>query len=153
MKVLFLRDVKAEQRYGYVVRWYNRRVGNAIKWSIKKFQIKYRKGIFMTKYKVSLAVFFVLIAAIGCDSTNSDVRALPSGEYETRVYEVFGMDCPGCHGGVEKLIAKIPEVEKVEANWQDKQVAVVVREGAQLDDEQVWDAVRRSNFTPGKRIK
>ncbi len=107
----------------------------------------------MTKYKVSLAAFFVLIAAIGCDSTNSDVRVLPSGDYETRVYEVFGMDCPGCHGGVEKLIAKIPEVEKAEANWQDMQVAVVVREGAQLDDEQVWDAVRRSNFTPGKRIK
>ncbi len=69
------------------------------------------------------------------------------------MYEVFGMGCPGCHGGVEKLIAKIPDVEKAEANWQDMQVAVVVREGSQLDDYQVWDAVRRSNFTPVKRIK
>ncbi|MHC4583585.1 MAG: heavy-metal-associated domain-containing protein [Planctomycetota bacterium] len=107
----------------------------------------------MTRYKVSMAVFFVLIATIGCSSTNSDVGTLSSGEYETRVYEVFGMGCPGCHGGVEKLIAKIPEVEKAEANWKDKQVAVVVREGAQLDDEQVWEAVRRANFTPGERIK
>jgi copper chaperone CopZ len=107
----------------------------------------------MTRYKVALAVFFVLIAMIGCSSTNSEVGALPSGEYETRVYEVFGMDCPGCHGGVEKLIAKIPEVEKAEANWQKKQVAVALREDAELDDEQVWDAIRRSNFTPGERIK
>ncbi|MBC8469539.1 MAG: heavy-metal-associated domain-containing protein [Planctomycetes bacterium] len=107
----------------------------------------------MMKYKVSVVVFFVLIATIGCSSTNSGVGALPSGEYETRVYEVFGMDCPGCHGGVEKLIAKIPEVEKAEANWEDKQVAVVVKEGVELDDEQVWDAIRRANFTPGKRIK
>ena len=107
----------------------------------------------MTRYKILPAVFLVLVAAIGCSSTNSGVGALPSGEYETRVYEVFGMGCPGCHGGVEKLIAKIPEVEKAEANWEDKQVAVVVREGVELDDEQVWDAIRRSNFTPGERIK
>jgi copper chaperone CopZ len=107
----------------------------------------------MTKYKVLSTFFFVLVAAIGCSNTNSGVGSLPSGEYETRVYEVFGMGCPGCHGGVEKLIAKIPEVEKAEANWKDKQVAVVVREGAQLDDEQVWEAIRRANFTPGERIK
>ncbi len=107
----------------------------------------------MTKCKASVVVFFVFIATIGCRSTSSDIGALQSGEYETRVYEVFGMDCPGCHGGVEKLIAKIPEVEKAEANWQDKQVAVVIREGAELDDEQVLDAIKRANFTPGKRIK
>jgi copper chaperone CopZ len=109
--------------------------------------------IYMTKYKVFPIVLLVLVALIGCSSTTSHVGSLPSGEYETRVYEVFGMGCPGCHGGVEKLIAKIPEVEKAEANWQEKQVAVVIQAGAQLDDEQVWDAIKRSNFTPGKRIK
>jgi copper chaperone CopZ len=107
----------------------------------------------MTKYKVFTVVLFLLIALIGCSNTISDVGSLPSGEYETRVYEVFGMGCPGCHGGVEKLIAKIPEVEKAEANWQEKQVAVVIQAEAQLDDQQVWDAIRRANFTPGKRIK
>lgn len=107
----------------------------------------------MMKYKVFTVVLFLLIGLIGCSNTISDLSSLPSGEYETRVYEVFGMDCPGCHGGVEKLIAKIPEVEKAEANWQEKQVAVVIQAGAQLDDQQVWDAIRRANFTPGKRIK
>ncbi len=107
----------------------------------------------MTKYKVFTGILLLLIGLIGCSNTISDLGSLPSGEYETRVYEVFGMDCPGCHGAVEKLIAKIPEVEKAEANWQEKQVAVSIQAGAQLDDQQVRDAIRRANFTPGKRIK
>ena len=107
----------------------------------------------MMKYKILTVVSFLLIALIGCSNTISDVDSLQSAEYETRVYEVFGMDCPGCHGGVEKLIAKIPEVEKAQANWQEKQVAVVIQARAQLDDQEVWDAIRRANFTPGKRIK
>lgn len=107
----------------------------------------------MVKYKILTVVLFALVAVIGCSSTDSGVGTLPPGRYEARVYEVFGMDCPGCHGAVEKLITKIPEVEKAEANWQEKRVAVVIRQGAELDDEQVLDAIRRANFTPGKRIQ
>jgi copper chaperone CopZ len=95
----------------------------------------------------------LFVCANGCGTDARDVTVDPAGEPESRVYEVFGMDCPGCHGGLEKLIEKIPAVRQAEANWQKKQVVVTVRVGAELKDEDVYDAIKRANFTPGKRIK
>jgi len=63
------------------------------------------------------------------------------------------MDCPGCHGALEKLVKKIPAIQQAEANWQKKQLVVSVRPGAELRDEDIYDAIRRANFTVGKRIK
>ena len=68
-----------------------------------------------------------------------------------RIYDVFGMNCPGCHGAVEKLVKKIPAVEEAEANWKEQRLTVTVRPGSELNDEDIYDAVRRANFTPGKR--
>ena len=80
--------------------------------------------------------------------------ALDSNEnIETRIYEVFGMDCPGCHGGVEKLVNKIPGVIDSGANWEKKQIVVRIRRGEEISDEAIFDAIRRANFTPGKRTK
>ncbi|MFH1719038.1 MAG: cation transporter [Planctomycetota bacterium] len=100
-----------------------------------------------------LTVGILLGPVIGCNSTEHG-KALTSAEgAEIRVYEVFGMDCPGCHGGIEKLVKKIPAVQDAQANWQKKELAVVVRPGVELDDEDIYDATRRANFTPGKRLK
>ena len=99
-----------------------------------------------------LAVF--LIGAGGCKTSGKNVNAQFTLEgSETRVYEVFGMNCPGCHGGLEKLIRKIPAVQHVEANWKEKQVVVFVKSVDELNDEDIYDAIRRANFTVGKRIK
>ena len=68
-------------------------------------------------------------------------------------YEVFGMDCPGCHKGLEKLIKKIPSVQEAEANWKKKRLIITIRPGEALNDEDIHDAVKRANFTVGKRIK
>ena len=72
---------------------------------------------------------------------------------ETRVYEVFGMDCPGCHGGLEKLVKKVPAVENAQANFKEQQLTVVVAAGQSLEDESVHDAIERANLTPGERIR
>lgn len=69
------------------------------------------------------------------------------------MYEVFGMDCPGCQGGVEKLVKKIPAVQDAKADWQKKEIVITVRPESVLDDKDVLDAIRRANFTPGKRLK
>lgn len=100
---------------------------------------------------LTLAVIGVL--AFGCNSPQEQTALTAEEGVEIRVYEVYGMDCPGCHGGVEKLVNKIPAVEKSQANWKTKELAVVVRAGSELDDEEVYDAIRRANFTPGKRIR
>ncbi len=99
-----------------------------------------------------LAVF--LVGASGCTTSGRNVNTQFTQEgSEARVYEMFGMDCPGCHGGVEKLVRKIPAVQQVEANWMEKQLVVTIKPGEELKDEEIYDAIRRANFTVGKRIK
>jgi len=100
-----------------------------------------------------LILSVLLVCVIGCAATGEKVTVKSGQSSETRVYEVFGMDCPGCHGGLEKLVEKIPAIQHSEANWQEKRLAVVVRPGTELNDEDIYDAVRRANFTPGERVK
>jgi copper chaperone CopZ len=94
-----------------------------------------------------------MLSSPGCSTGRDNVPPdMPEG-IEVRVYEVFGMDCPGCHGGVEKLVDEIPAVEKSEANWKEKQLTVVVKPGSDLKDEDVLDAIVRANLTPGERLR
>ncbi len=104
-------------------------------------------------------VFFLLVLSVlffcgmGCNSAEQDLAIESMEESGTRVYEVFGMDCPGCHGGLEKLVKKIPSVQKAEANWLKKQLVVTVHPEVELNDEDIYDAIKRANFTLGNRIK
>ncbi|UCE18679.1 MAG: cation transporter [Gemmatimonadota bacterium] len=102
-----------------------------------------------------LLLTLIIFCAHGfsCGPKQKIVTAGDEGTIERRVYEVFGMDCPGCHGGLEKLVEKNQSVLKAEANWEKKQLVVHVRPGAQLSDEDIYDAIVRANFTPGNRIQ
>ena len=105
--------------------------------------------------KVVLVLISVALLAggIGCAAPAQSTAVTGEDGSEIRVYEVFGMDCPGCHGVLEKLVKKIPAVQEAKANWQKKEFIVTVRPGSELDDEDIYDAIGRANFTPGKRIK
>ena len=108
----------------------------------------------MKRYVFFLLVLLTLFfGSAGCNSSEQDLVIESMEESETRVYEVFGMNCPGCHGGLEKLVKKIPAVQGADANWQKKELVVMVRPEAELKDEDIYDAIRRANFTPGERIK
>ena len=106
----------------------------------------------MMRY-VFLFLSIMLFCGIGCNTPDKGLTVESMEESGIRVYEVFGMDCPGCHGGLEKLVKKIPDVQQAEANWVKKQLVVTVRPEAELNDEDIYDAIRRANFTPGNRIK
>ena len=95
----------------------------------------------------------LLVYGIGCATVGRNAVKEASGESDIRIYEVFGMNCPGCHGGMNKLVKKIHGVQQAESNWKEKRLVVTVRPGDQLNDEGIYDAIRRANFTPGKRIK
>lgn len=114
------------------------------------------------KIKILLILVISTAAIGGCAGSGQKVQTAPveqtQGEPAAevrvyRVYEVFGMDCPGCHGGIEKLVKRIPAVEKAEANWEKKQLVVTVKPGYKLDDQDVIKAIKEANFTPGKRKK
>ena len=91
----------------------------------------------------------------GCnESTRSSQSSnLDFTDGNVRVYEVFGMNCPGCNSALEKLVNKIPSVAQAQANWEAKKLTIVIKDNAELKDEDVVDAIRRANFTPGKRLK
>jgi hypothetical protein len=51
------------------------------------------------------------------------------------------------------LVKRIPAIQDAQANWEQKRLIVSIRTGTQLNDEDIRDAIRRANFTPGERIE
>lgn len=100
-----------------------------------------------------LVTGLILVFLVGCAGGNKSIRDEAPPDSEIRVYEVFGMDCPGCHGGVEKLVDRIEGIEASEANWENQTLIVAVKRDAEVSDEEIEDAVREANFTPGERIE
>ena len=96
-----------------------------------------------------------LLLVVGCESSiqDSNQEVFDSSKGEIRIYEVFGMDCPGCQSGLEKLVNKVPCIEASQASWKEKRLSVILKEGSSVKDEEIYDAIRRANFTHGKRIK
>ena len=100
-----------------------------------------------------IALSVLLVFIVGCAATGQDIAKESYEDSEIRIYEVFGMDCPACASGLDKLVEKIPAVKKSEANWKSKQLIVIIQPEEQLQDEDIFDAIKRANFTLGKRIK
>jgi copper chaperone CopZ len=104
------------------------------------------------RYGFFFSALVLLAFIIGCASSGQLQKADSWDGHEVRVYEVYGMDCPGCHGGVEKLVNKIPAVHDSAADWEKAELRVAVSREATLDDNDIYDAIRKANFTPGDRI-
>ena len=100
-----------------------------------------------------VSVLVIIYLAVGCGSgRNSFEKYLENGN-EIRVYEVFGMDCPGCHDGLENLVNKIPGVADSKANWEKQIIQVALNATTDVSDQSVFDAIKKANFTPGKRVR
>ncbi|MCO4795652.1 MAG: heavy-metal-associated domain-containing protein [Bacteriovoracaceae bacterium] len=96
----------------------------------------------------------IFLSFTGCatkEKTNSLSKMYPN--MQIRTYEVFGMDCPGCHGGIEKLVKEVPNVVDAKANWDEKKITIVIKKEATIEDKTIFEAIKRANFTPGKRIQ
>lgn len=106
-------------------------------------------------FRFSLLIIFILIPVVlsASNSYPDSSTVADSLVSEIRVYEVFGMDCPGCHGAVENLVIKVPAVKSAEANWEKQILKVVINPHSGVKDEDIFDAIMRANFTPGKRIE
>jgi copper chaperone CopZ len=109
----------------------------------------------MRKLISTICVALIITSSfIGCSANKTAVQETTTKqEIQTRIYEVFGMDCPGCHGGISKLIMKIEGVESAKANWTTKQLIVNVYKNSSVDDSAIFDAIKDANFTPGKRVQ
>ena len=105
--------------------------------------------------KLSISLILILMPVLVTASVGSpDSSAIADSALTVnRVYEVFGMDCPGCHGAVEKLVKKIPGVTDAKANWEEQKITIATEPGSDVNDEVIFDAIKRANFTPGARIE
>ncbi len=100
---------------------------------------------------ISLVLVFAVVC--GCSSSQKDPADFISDNSEVRIYQVYGMDCPGCHGGLENLINKVAGVQASTANWQKQQLRVVLEPENEVDDQAIYEAIKRANFTAGKRLE
>jgi len=101
--------------------------------------------------KTSLIIVVAFTVLVGCSGA-------PQPETDPEVgtvveYEVFGMDCPGCHGGLENLVLDIDGVRTAKASWEEKKLTMTMADGAEVSDEEIRAAIDRANFTAGKRLK
>ena len=98
------------------------------------------------------------LIAITCLALLAGCSSAPEPQTDPQVgelieFEVFGMDCPGCHGGLEKLAMQIPGVSTAKASWNDQKLVLGIEEGAEVTENEVHDAIKRANVTAGERLK
>ena len=110
-------------------------------------------NIMMRSTVAGLLLVAVLVCFAGCGKTRPDFAELKTEGMGIRVFEVFGMDCPGCHGGLENLINEIQGVKISQANWKKQLLKVMVDQNAEVNDSTIHAAIKQANFTPGKRVK
>ena len=93
------------------------------------------------------------VLVIGCQSTDAPAGPIALAPLEIRIYNVLGMDGPGYHGSLEACVNKLEPVQDAQADGRAQQLTVFVRPNTVLDDETVFEAIRRAGFTPGKRLE
>lgn len=106
------------------------------------------------KYRAIWLIAIIVLSLMiitGCGGKKETIQLRAEKGTFLKTYEVFGMDCPGCHGGVEKLVNKIPGVIASQANWKEKKLVVKVSQADQVTDEEICDAVKKANFTCGEQ--
>lgn len=96
------------------------------------------KTIFRVLY-ITIAIFFVPI------TTYSQSQGNAIGD--TLLFTVYGMDCPGCEGGLEKQVNKIPSVKISKANWVKQELKVVLKQDSTLNLAELEKRVKKANFT------
>lgn len=115
----------------------------------------------MTKKRYNLRFLLVMLfLAMGTsvlfagNSQNTEVRiqADSIAQKDSVLYEVFGMDCPGCQSALEKQLKKIDGVADASASWKKKEVVIRLKPGTAVKEEEIFDRIERANFTPGKKI-
>jgi copper chaperone CopZ len=72
-------------------------------------------------------------------------------ERDTVIYKIYGMDCPGCQGALEKQINKLSCVSSAKANWLNQEIMIVVKKDSVLNEDELFKRIKKANFTPGKK--
>lgn len=99
----------------------------------------------------SMLFIMCLLAFEAAYSQNTADNKLQQQDTITIKYQVFGMNCPGCHGALEKQLNKIPGVLYSKADWVKQEVAIY--SSIQITEEDIRKRMKKTNFTMGEKIK
>lgn len=66
---------------------------------------------------------------------------------DTLIFTVYGMDCPGCEGGLEKQVNKISAIKYSKASWIKQELRIVVWQDSVLNAVELENRVKKANFT------
>ncbi len=106
--------------------------------------------------QIAFAIFVSTLSTAAFAGTIED-NFIPTQKDTTHnkeiVYEVFGMDCPGCQSGLEKQVKKIEGVADAKASFKAKEVKIELKPGAKVSDKEIEERIKKANFTPGKRVE
>ncbi|MEX0986020.1 MAG: hypothetical protein WD052_00995 [Bacteroidales bacterium] len=98
---------------------------------------------------IAVGCIFVLSAGTYAAEFNSygDVLQVQYSVQDTLVYTVYGMDCPGCAGGLVKQVKKIESIKFAEAFWARQELKIVLKQDSVLDTEELEKRIKKANFT------
>lgn len=102
-----------------------------------------------------LLVMMVSNNAIAQNQTraNSEIQVTANTQGDTLVYTVYGMDCPGCEGSLEKQVNKIESIRFSEANWLKQELKIVLVKDSALNESELEKRVKKANFTLEKGVE
>lgn len=111
------------------------------------------KSIIVTALLILFALVSLQSYGQSVDKTQQTEAKDTAQSKKIVTYTVYGMDCPGCQGALEKQINKISWVTNSEANWIKQEVKVEVTNDSLLVDEEIYKKIRKANFTPVEKKK
>lgn len=103
------------------------------------------------KTLIIIGALFLVQSAIYAQKTNSAKHVTPGSD--TLKFTVYGMDCPGCEGGLEKQVNKISSVKYCKASWANQELLVVIKKDSILQPSELEQRVKKANLTLAKGIK
>lgn len=99
------------------------------------------------KYIQAVLIIFILTihALTGTGSEYQPDTGM--SKTDTLLFTVYGMDCPGCEGGLEKQLYKIPAIKYCKANWIKQELKIVLKKDSTLNIGDLDRRIRKANFT------
>ncbi|MDZ7776409.1 MAG: heavy metal-associated domain-containing protein [Bacteroidales bacterium] len=100
---------------------------------------------------ITTALLFMMSTVVTFGQTPKDGKApMAESKPDTLKFTVYGMDCPGCEGGLEKQVNKMKSVKSSKANWRKQQLKVIPTEGANIEIDALEERVKKANLTLDK---
>ena len=105
----------------------------------------------MRKIHIILSVLLLSAIPIQMSAQNSSgidpVHGTRNVQSDTLTFTVYGMDCPGCEGGLEKQVNKIPSIKFSNADWVKQELKIVLVQDSILNLKELEKRVKKANFT------